>query len=454
MIGHRFFLLLGPALYSISCFSMSFVDSPTAIYSVGVISWMLTWWLSEVIPMAVTALLPIILFSMGGIMSIDECLISYSDKFVFLFLAGFLMALAIEKWGLHHFFARWILSKTGENPKACLAGLMFTTYFTSMWISNTATAIMMLPLALAMTQNKSGHVPPSIKKVTVLGIAYSASIGGMATLLGSPPNAAMAGILLREYGVQVSFWEWFKWGFPFSIILLIAGYFVLISFVSKKDWAQWIIIPNHERTTLNFSQKKVLGLFLTTALLWIFQSPISAYLGVWFNDTFIGLSAAILFFVSFKNQPILVWEDTKTMPWGILLMFGGGLCLANGFKAGGILDWITRVFQGNHEVTISFLIIIAASGLLLTALMSNLAMVALFIPIVGQIAIQMQVSPLLLALPVTLASSCDFMFPMSTPPNAIAYSSGHVNAGQMFRIGFVLNLCAFVLLIIWMLWML
>jgi len=433
---------------------MSFVNSPKAIFSVGVVTWMLTWWLSEVVPMAVTALLPILLFSMGGVMSIDECLVSYSDKYVFLFLAGFLLALAIEKWSLHHFFAHWILSKTGKNPKASLAGLMFTTYFTSMWISNTATAIMMLPLALAMTQNKSGHVSASIKKVTVLGIAYSASIGGMATLLGSPPNAAMAGILMKEYNLQVSFWDWFKWGFPFSAILLVAGYFVLLSFVAKKDWEQWVIVPNHDHSTLNTIQKKVLLLFVTTAILWIFQSPISAWIGAWFNDTFIGLSIAVLFFISFKKQPILEWEDTKTLPWGILLMFGGGLCLANGFKAGGILDWITYVFQGSHEVTISFLIIIAASGLLLTALMSNLAMVALFIPIVGQIAIQMQISPLLLALPVTLASSCDFMFPMSTPPNAIAYSSGHVNAGQMFRIGFVLNLCAFVLLIIWMLWML
>lgn len=414
---------------------------------------MLVWWLSEVVPMAITALLPLLLFSMGGLMSMEDCLVSYSDKYVFLFLAGFILALAIEKWNLHRYFAQWIISKTGKSPKAIVAGLMLSTYFISMWISNTATAIMMLPLVLAMTQNTSHHVPIAIKKIMVLGIAYAASIGGMATLLGSPPNAAMAGILLKEYNISISFWDWFQWGFPFSIILLIICFIVLIAQVKKEDWVQCEIATNIENTSLNAPQKRVLIYFVIIAILWIFQGPISSILGNWFNDTFIGLSVAILFFISWKKEPLLEWSETQKLPWGILLMFGGGLCLANGFKAGGILEWIAYLFEGQLTFNFTFILLLTACGLILTALMSNLAMVALFIPIVGQIAIQMNLSPFVLALPVTLASSCDFMFPMSTPPNAIAYSSGHVSSRQMFGIGFVLNMGALLLLMVWMKWM-
>jgi len=450
MTSHRIFLLLGPFLFLIALFTQSISENPKGVFSIGIIAWMLVWWLSEIVPMAITALLPILLFSMGGVMSIEDCLISYSDKYVFLFLAGFILALAIEKWNLHHYFAHWIISKTGKSPKAIVAGLMISTYFISMWISNTATAIMMLPLALAMTQHTRGHVPVGIKKIMVLGIAYAASIGGMATLLGSPPNAAMAGILMREYNVPISFWDWFQWGFPFSIILIATCFIVLISSVKKQDWDLCKIESNIESSSLNTNQKKVLLFFMTTALLWIFQGPISSMVGNWFNDTFIGLSVAILFFISWKNQPLLEWSETQKLPWGILLMFGGGLCLANGFKAGGILDWIAYLFEGHLTFNFTFILLLTASGLILTALMSNLAMVALFIPIVGQMAVQMHVSPLFLALPVTLASSCDFMFPMSTPPNAIAYSSGHVSAKQMFSIGLMLNVCALLLLMVWM----
>ena len=287
----------------------------------------------------------------------------------------------------------------------------------------------------------------------VLGIAYAASIGGMATLLGSPPNAAMAGILLKEYNISISFWDWFQWGFPFSIILLIICFIVLIAHVKKEDWVQCEIATNIENTSLNAPQKRVLIYFVIIAILWIFQGPISSILGIWFNDTFIGLSVAILFFISWKKEPLLEWSETQKLPWGILLMFGGGLCLANGFKAGGILEWIAYLFEGHLTFNFTFILLLTACGLILTALMSNLAMVALFIPIVGQIAIQMNLSPFVLALPVTLASSCDFMFPMSTPPNAIAYSSGHVSARQMFGIGFVLNMGALLLLMVWMKWM-
>ena len=364
-----------------------------------------------------------------------------------------MLALAIEKWALHHVFAHWIISKTGQQPKAILGGLMLTTYFVSMWISNTATAIMMIPMALAMTQSHKHQVPASIKKITVLGIAYSASIGGMATLLGSPPNAAMAGILAKDFNTPINFWDWFKWGFPFSLLLLITGYFILTKMVSKQDWAATSFDHQEEKHQFTFYQKKTLLIFITTALLWIFQTPISHLIGAWFNDTVIGLMMSFFLFVSWNNSPLIQWEETKSLPWGILLMFGGGLCLANGFKASGMLEWISGAFAQHQHLSFGFIVLICATGLFLTALMSNLAMVAIFIPIVGALALQLNVSPALLAIPVTLASSCDFMFPMSTPPNAIAYSSGHVSAKQMFSIGLLFNLCALVLLVIWMLLM-
>jgi solute carrier family 13 (sodium-dependent dicarboxylate transporter), member 2/3/5 len=453
VIQHRLFILLGPLLFAISCLLIPFYGNVKTWIALGTIAWMLTWWLSEIIPMAVTALLPILIFSASNIMTLDQCLISYSDKYVFLFLAGFMLALAIEKWDLHHVFAQWIISKTGQQPKAILAGLMITTYFVSMWISNTATAIMMIPMALAMTTSQQHQVPAAIKKVTVLGIAYSASIGGMATLLGSPPNAAMAGILAKDFNTPVSFWDWFKWGFPFSILLLIIGFFLLTQLVSKKDWADTQFNYQVKKHQLTFHQKKTLLIFITTAALWVFQSPISGLLGSWFNDTAIGLAMSFFLFVSWNNQPLIQWEETKSLPWGILLMFGGGLCLANGFKSSGILDWIANAFAQHQHLSFGFIVILCATGLFLTALMSNLAMVAIFIPIVGAIAMHLDVSPVLLAIPVTLASSCDFMFPMSTPPNAIAYSSGHVSARQMFSIGLLFNLCALILLVIWMMLM-
>jgi len=450
MRSHKLFLAIGPLLFLISCWMMSRFENPKAIYSCGVITWMLVWWLSEVVPMAITALIPILLFTAGGVMGLEDCLTSYSDRYVFLFLGGFILALAIEKWELHHFFAQWILSKTGNDAKGILGGFMLSTYFISMWISNTATAIMMIPMAMALTDSKTHTIPSSIKRSLVLGIAYSASIGGMATLLGSPPNAAMAGILSKDFNISVSFWDWFKWGFPFSIILLTIGYGVLLFFIPKIDLKGITIQSMTISNSLDRNQKKVLIIFITTATLWICQNWISSIIGGWFSDTLISLGMAFPLFISWKNKPLLQWEETQKLPWGILLMFGGGLCLANGFKASGMLDVISQAFSQHQTVSFTFCVLLCLTSLGLTALMSNLAMVALFIPIVGSLALQLSISPILLAIPVTLASSCDFMFPMSTPPNAIAYSSGHVSAKQMFGIGVVFNIIALILLVIWM----
>ncbi len=409
----------------------------------GMVTWMLTWWLSEAIPMAITALLPILILSSTGILPIHECYKEYSDRFVFLFLGGFLLSLSFEKWKLHERLSIFILSKVGHSPQAILLGFMCATYLISMWISNTATAIMMMPLAIGIT-NSSSQENHFFSRSLVLGIAYSASIGGMATILGSPPNAALAGILESQFNKEVSFFDWMIWGTPFSILLLIITYLILNRNIKKHQeekihTTHWI---DRKLTPLSFEQKATMTIFLLTASLWIFQQPISSVLGNWFNDTFIALLASICLFIPFKENALLEWRDTERLPWGILLMFGGGLTMAAGCKAAGWMDWVGGLFSGVSPDSFYFQISIILVSILLTALMSNLAMIAVFIPIVGQIAIDLNVNPWLLALPVGLAASCDFMFPMSTPPNAIAYSSGFVKSKEMFRIGFLVNMAA------------
>ncbi len=448
-----FQLILGPFLFATIYFLLPSMFSFEMRVSAGLVAWMLAWWLTEIVPMAITALLPILVFSATQILTIDDCYKGYSDRFVFLFLGGFLLSLAFEKCGLHKLLANKILHRSGNSNRSVLFGFMLTTYLISMWISNTATAIMMMPLAAGVI-----HLFPQDKhfhRNLVLGIAYSASIGGMATLMGSPPNAAAAGILARSFGVEVSFFTWMKWGLPFSLALMLVGYFIL-SIPMVKTFKSHASIEHElhlSRKKITNEQKRTLVLFLGVCICWIFQSSLAAFVGPWFNDTAIALLFASLLFVSFQNQPLLDWEDTSKLPWGILLMFGGGLTMANGLREAGWMQWLGHFFSAWQHGQWALLVVIIAISILLTALMSNLAMVAVFIPIVAQIATEIGYPVLSIAIPVALASSCDFMFPMSTPPNAIAYSSGHVNAAQMFKTGVWFNVISFLLLIVWMSWM-
>jgi len=303
-----------------------------------------------------------------------------------------------------------------------------------------------LALGISHTSKQTNH---HFARSLVLGIAYSASIGGMATLLGSPPNAALAGILESQFQQEISFFQWMKFGIPFSLLLLFITFWILSYPIKKitprkiatEEWIQ------HDVSPMNRPQKLTLAIFILTALLWVFQQPISSLLGPWFNDTFIALLAAIVLFIPLPQSPLLNWEDTEKLPWGILLMFGGGLTMAAGCKAAGWMDWVGHLFQDLSPQSFVFQLTIVLVSIILTALMSNLAMVAVFIPIIGQVALGLHIEPWTLALPVGLAASCDFMFPMSTPPNAIAYSSGFVKSKEMFKIGFLVNTSAALLLL-------
>jgi sodium-dependent dicarboxylate transporter 2/3/5 len=423
---------------------------------------MLWWWISEAIPMAVSALVPILIFPLTNVMSMEKLVVPYADKFVFLFLGGFLLALAIEKHGLHKRIAFRLLDLAGNAKARILLAVMLSSYVLSMWISNTATAMMLIPIAASVAHLLAAHNHEAkFKRALVLGVAYAASIGGMATLIGTPPNVAAAGIVKEQFGEEISFVEWMKYGVPFSLLLLFLVFLVLSKIhFKKKETIDGAHAELHAikqgMGKISKSEIRVLAVFAGAVLCWIFQAPISGFFHApAFNDTWIALAFGLsLFFIPNNIKPnersvgLLEWIDTEKLSWGVLLMFGGGLALSVAFKEVGLLErlaqWLAVVNVGTST---TYLIMLCGIGLLLTALMSNLAMVTLFVPIVGVLAHQQGFSAAAWAIPVTLAASCDFMFPMSTPPNAIAYGTGWVKAKDMFTIGILVNLISFLLLV-------
>lgn len=461
-------LLLGPLLFALLWIGNPFGLDHAACKVVGVVVWMLIWWISEAVPMAITSLLPIMLFPLLGVMSLEKTCLSYSNRFVFLFLGGFIIALAMEKWNLHRRLALNIVSRTGTGANRIILGFFLASYLISMWISNTATTLMMLPIAASVVTllvNEGDLVNKGVRNFSLtlmLGIAYGSSIGGIATLVGSPPNSSMAGILNNEpFHHPVSFFEWMKLGLPFSLALLLIAYWVMVKLIFPNKLGKFPLAGELVKTELaslgkwSSAEKRVFIVFVSTALLWIAQEPFATLLkpfGIEFTDTAIAIIAgSVLFVIPTKTRmqdPILQWRDTEKLPWGILLMFGGGMSLAAAFDSSGLVKTITGLMSGlDQSNSFLFLVILCGMGLVLTALMSNIAMVNIFVPVVAALAIGSGKSPELFAIPVTIAASCDFMFPMSTPPNAIVYSSGYVKSADMFKAGLVLNLISFLLLI-------
>ena len=434
----------------------------TVITVIGILIWMLAWWLLETVPIAVTALLPVVLFPLFGISTMEQACAPYGDKYIFLFLGGFLLALALEKSNLHKRFSLSLVNLTGNNAQHIVLGFMLSSWFISMWISNTATTLMMFPIAMAVSNlfdsTKAEH-SKSIRNFRVclfLGIAYAASIGGLATIIGTPPNAAAVGILSSTFNRDISFLEWMKFGVPFSITLLLLSYWILTNFVFPiklrrfEKGQEFIKQELQELGKWTINEKRVLIVFAATISLWLSEGIIKEQFPNYpINDIWVAMVAGISLFLipGNQNKPLLIWEDTKQLPWGILLMFGGGLSLAMAFKTSGALGMLTTSLTTLNTLnTDIYVIILSGIGLLLTAFMSNLAMVTLFVPVVASLAATKGIDPLIFAIPVTISASCDFMFPMSTPPNAIAFSSGHIKAAQMFKAGFLLNIISFILL--------
>jgi sodium-dependent dicarboxylate transporter 2/3/5 len=374
------------------------------------------------------------------------------------------LALALEKVNLHRRIALTIIQKTGTTPNRVILGFMLATAFMSMWISNTASTVVMLPIALSVIQllvKSDGEFTAQEQHFALsvmLGIAFSANAGGIATVIGTPPNSILIGLLENEYNIQISFFKWMSIGLPFSVVMIAIIYFILtrwmfpnkgIAFASSNEL---IAQKLQDLGPVTAQEKHVLRVFAITVFLWVFRTVLNSFFpSLGLSDTIISMGCAVALFAIphkfTKGIFILEWKDTQRLAWGILILFGGGLALAKGMSTTGIVSLITDAIAAanlNVLITASLLILLM---LFMTELMSNVALVAVLAPVVAGIALGLEIPILYLLIPVTMASSCAFMLPMATPPNAIVFASGYVKVAQMARVGIIINLIAVVLLI-------
>lgn len=406
---------------------------------------MIVCWVFELIPIYVTALFPLIIAIPLKIINPTDLASSYGNNNVFLFFGGFILALGLEKWKVHEQIARTIIQFLGNSIEKILLGFTASTFLLSMWISNTATALMMLPMALAVihAMPKKGKIQ-KFPLLLILSIAYSSNLGGMATLIGSPPNTQMAALLDKNFQTAISFWEWLKIGFPVSLVITICMYLFFLLLLGKERKEKYHFEIKSE--VWNYNQIKVLVIFGIVILGWIFRAPITELSGFKYGDEGIALFGAISLFIlpsKNKNNPLLEWKDTEKLPWGILLLFGGGLALATIFEKNGIINSINQVLASYSSFSIlTILFIVVFIGVFVTEIMSNLALVTIMVPLIGNFSISLGLPPEYLCLPLTLAASCAFMLPVGTPPNAIVFSSGFIKIQDMVKIGFVLNIFA------------
>ena len=494
---------------------------------------MAIWWISEALPLPATSLLPIALFPLLGVVDVGGATAPYADDIIFLFMGGFMLALAMQRWGLHRRIALVTIRAVGTRPVRVVGGFMLATAFLSMWVSNTATTVMMLPIGLSVLQliferGRSGnpgagegdearlpddglapseappqsdraatldtratpaparlapadaralgspeHPPesgesltgedaPSFATCLMLAIAYAASIGSLATLIGTPPNLFMAGFLEQTYGITIGFGRWMLLGLPLSVIFLVITWVVLTRFVypirmKEIPGGRELFRSELEKLgPVTRGERIVLTVFVLTATAWVLREPVTGALEDTFpnvealSDAGIAIIAAILLFaipVDWRQGVFtLDWATARRLPWGVLLLFGGGLSLAAGVRESGLDAYIGEQVGGLGGLPLILLVAaVVTSVVLLTELTSNTATAATFLPILGGVAVGLGIGPLLLVVPAALAASCAFMMPVATPPNAIVFGSGHITMVQMVRAGIWLNLIGIVL---------
>ena len=429
---------------------------------------MAAWWMTEAIPLAATALLPIAVFPLAGVAPFKDVSSPYASATIFLFMGGFLMALGLQRWNLHRRLALVVVKLVGTSPKRIILGFMLATGFMSMWVSNTATAVVMLPIGtsvLMLTADTVGGMANQKRFATalMLGIAYSASIGSLGTLIGTPPNALLKGYMEEAHGITIGFGEWMLVGMPVAVVFTFVAWWVLVTVfapeIDRIPGGKELI--NDELKKLGawtFPQIAVGLIFLVAALAWIFI-PLGRSNFGWdfpYDDAIVGIIAGLLMFIvpgTANGKRLLDWETANEMPWDVLLLFGGGLSLSAMFTSTGLSLWIGEKAKGLSSLPMILLIFaVAALVLLLTELTSNTATAATFLPIMGGVAVGIgltdatEMNVMLLAIPVALAATCAFMLPVATPPNAIAYSSGYVTMSEMIKGGIWLNVIALVLI--------
>jgi len=454
--------ILGPALFVlILMFFRPQGLSEAGVAVLATTAWVAIWWIFEVTHIAVTALLPIVLFPLTGALGLGETTESYGHKYVFLYMGGFFLAIAIEKWNLHKRIALNIIHLVGTSTSRIILGFMMATAFMSMWISNTATSVMMLPIGIAIVSQLKDN--PATKenenelfgKMLMLAIAYSASIGGMATLFGTPPNLVFAGVVKDLYDIEISFAQWLSFGLPISVVLLIIAWIYLTRFAFSLKMtafpggAQEIKRLRDSLGSITQNEVRVSIIFALMAFMLITRQWLQGLIPQ-LDDTIIAMSAGILLCLlpaSGKEQTLLTWADAVKMPWGVLILFGGGMALAKGFTSSGLAAWIggQAVLLKGFPIFVLVLILIFCVNFL-TEITSNLATTAMLLPILAPIALSIDVHPFLLLVSATVAASCAYMLPVATPPNAVVFGSGLLRIQDMTKTGLAMNIISIILL--------
>jgi sodium-dependent dicarboxylate transporter 2/3/5 len=458
-------LFLGPALAAIMLLAgapegLSITAWRTA--AVGVL--MAVWWATEAVPIAVTALLPLVVFPLFDIASIHDTARPYSNKVIYLFLGGFIVAFAMQRWNLHRRIALNVLQVVGGNGRSLVGGFMGASAVISMWVMNTSTTMMLLPIAVSIIGVIHGSVATLTDKdkrdfqyALLLGIAYSASIGGMMTLVGTAPNALLAAFMLDTYGTEIDFARWMLVGIPLALTMLPLSWLVLtrivfkVDFVTSSEARAELRRMKEELGSISVPELRVAIIFACMALLWMTRPLLTKLPGLGaLDDSGIAMAGAIALFLvpsGSKEDPLLLrWNYAERLPWGVLILFGGGLTLASAVSNTGLAQWLGTSLQAIGDLPLWVIVAATAATIIfLTELTSNTATTNTFLPVVGAIALEAGFDPIMLAVPVTLAASCAFMLPVATPPNAIVFGSGLLTIPKMARAGLALNLIGIVL---------
>lgn len=464
-------LLLGPALFAFVL--LFFHPADLSIEGRMVLAttlWVAVWWITEAIPIPVTSLLPIVLLPLTGALESSAVTAAYGNPIIFLFLGGFMIALAMEKWDLHKRIALNIISVLGTGINSIVFGFMAATGFLSMWVSNTAAVMMMLPIGTAIvyqvtqelskTEGDHSESIDKFSKALIFGVGYGGTIGGLGTLIGTPPNIILAAIVNELFGVEITFASWMLFAFPVVVALLFIGWIMLTRFIypikfSSLPGGKALIAKEKQALgKITFEEKAVLGVFLFAAFFWItrsflWQGQILTIPGI--NDTMIAIFAAILLFLipsPNKGGCLLGWDVAKDVPWGILLLFGGGLAIAAGFGSSGLANWIGGQMSVLEGVNFLLVILLAAGMVLfLTEITSNTATATMILPVLASLALALDIHPFVLMVPAAMAANCAFMLPVGTPPNAIIFATGKIKIIEMVRNGFWLNIIALLLIV-------
>jgi len=461
-------LILGPLLFIATL--LLFSPEGLSFEAKAVLAttlWVATWWITEAIPIPATSLLPIFLLPITGALDSGTVTSAYGDDIIFLFLGGFFIATAMEKWNLHKRMALAIIAFVGTSTQRILLGFMIATAFLSMWVSNTAAVMMMVPMALAITTQVAAALKgkpeerdiPTFEKSLIFGVGYAGTIGGLGTLIGTPPNIILAAQARELFGVEISFASWMMIGVPVVVLLLSIAWLYLgrvafrMSIKGIPGGKELIQQERHALGKTSFEEKAVAAVFAFAAFMWITRGFLWADIVPEIRDGMIAVLAAVLLFIIPARGPvglrILDWKDSRSIPWGILLLFGGGLAIAAGFRETGLSAWMgtqLTVLDGFH-----LLVIISSATLLilfLTEITSNTATATMILPVVASLALALNIHPFALMIPCAMAANCAFMLPVGTPPNAIIFATDKLKIVEMMRVGFLLNIFSVILIVL------